>query len=76
MSHQTSFLSLGCMTDQGARDIAQHRDAFRHLEKLSVAYNYLSKEGVALLKGVAKTVDASKQREDEDPEYRHPAISE
>jgi uncharacterized protein (TIGR02996 family) len=69
-------LSMGCMTDEGARAIVEHKDAFKHLEKLSVALNYLSKAGVATLKGALKQVDAGKQREDEDPEYRHPAVGE
>jgi uncharacterized protein (TIGR02996 family) len=69
-------LSMGCMTDEGARAIAEHREAFQHLDKLSVAINYLSKAGTAVLKGVAKTVDVGKQREDDDPEYRHPAVGE
>jgi uncharacterized protein (TIGR02996 family) len=69
-------LSMGCMTDAGARAIAQHRDAFQHLDKLVVSLNYLSRAGAAALKGVAKIVDAGKQRDDEDPEYRHPAVGE
>jgi len=69
-------LSMGCMTDEGARAIAQHRDAFRHLDKLNVSLNYISKAAAAALKGVAKTVEAGKQRDDEDPEYRHPAVGE
>ena len=69
-------LSMGCMTDEGARAIAQHKDAFGHLEKLNLSLNYISKAALATLKGVAKSVDTSKQRADEDPEYRHPAVGE
>lgn len=69
-------LSLGCMTDEGARVIAEHKAAFQHLEKLNLSLNYISKAGLAALKGVAKSVDTSKQRADEDPEYRHPAVGE
>jgi hypothetical protein len=69
-------LSMGTMTDEGARAIAQHRDAFKHLEKLNVSLNYLSKGGVATLKGAARTLVAGTQRADEDPEYRHPAVGE
>jgi uncharacterized protein (TIGR02996 family) len=69
-------LSMGTMTDEGARAIAQHRDAFKHLEKLNVSLNYLSKAGVATLKGAARTLEAGTQRADEDPEYRHPAVGE
>ncbi len=69
-------LSMGTMTDEGARSIAQHRDAFKHLDRLNVSLNYLSKAGVAALKGIAKNLEAGKQRADEDPEYRHPAVGE
>ena len=69
-------LSMGCMSDDGARELAAHKDAFAHLERLVVSLNYLSKAGIAVLKGVAKVVDTGKQREDEDPEYRHPAVGE
>jgi uncharacterized protein (TIGR02996 family) len=69
-------LSMGTMTDEGARKIVQHRDAFRHLERLSLSLNYISRAGAAALKGALKSVDVSKQREDEDPEYRHPAVGE
>lgn len=69
-------LSMGTMTDEGARAIAQHRDAFKHLDRLNVSINYLSKAGVAALKGIAKNLEAGKQRADEDPAYRHPAVGE
>ncbi|HWO23580.1 MAG TPA: WGR domain-containing protein [Kofleriaceae bacterium] len=69
-------LSLGCMTDEGARVIAQHKAAFQHLEKLNLSLNYLSKAAIATLKGVAKSVDTSQQRADDDPEYRHPTVGE
>ncbi|HSK01883.1 MAG TPA: WGR domain-containing protein [Kofleriaceae bacterium] len=69
-------LSMGTMTDAGARAIAEHRDAFKHLDRLNVSINYLSKAGVAALKGVAKNLEAGQQRADEDPEYRHPAVGE
>jgi uncharacterized protein (TIGR02996 family) len=69
-------LSMGCMTDNGARAIAENKSAFQHLEKLNLSLNYISTAAIATLKGVAKNVDTSKQRADEDPEYRHPAVGE
>ncbi len=69
-------LSMGTMTDEGARAIARHREAFKHLDELDVSLNYLSRAGVAALKGVAKKVVTGKQRPDEDPEFRHPAVGE
>jgi uncharacterized protein (TIGR02996 family) len=69
-------LSLGCMTDEGAQLLAGHKDAFKHLELLDVSENYLTDAGVAALKGLAKKVVSKEQRDDDDPEYRHPAVAE
>ena len=69
-------LSMGCLTDAGAQALAKHAAAFAHLDKLDVSHNYLTKAGITALKGVAKQVVAAKQRDDEDPEYRHPAVGE
>jgi uncharacterized protein (TIGR02996 family) len=69
-------LSKGCMTDAGAAAIAQHKDAFGHLDSLVVTENYLTDVGLKALKGCAKKVDGADQREDDDPEYRHPAVGE
>jgi len=69
-------LSMGTMTDAGAQALATHRAAFAHLDELDVSLNYLTKAGIAALKGVAKTVVTARQREDEDPEYRHTAVGE
>lgn len=69
-------LSLGCMTDVGAQALAANKAAFKHLERLDVSNNYLTKVGLAAIKGIAKTVVTTKQRDDEDPEYRHPAVGE
>lgn len=69
-------LSMGIMTDDGARVLAAHKDAFKHLAELDVSHNYLTKAGVTALKGVAKSVVSTRQREDRDPEYRHPSVGE
>ncbi len=69
-------LSMGTMTDDGAHALAAIKSSFKNLELLDVSNNYLSKKGIAALKGFAKTVITSKQREDDDPEYRHPAVGE
>lgn len=69
-------LSMGIMTDDGARLLAAHKDAFKHLAELDVSHNYLTKAGVTALKGVAKSLVSTRQREDRDPEYRHPSVGE
>jgi len=68
-------LSLGCMTDEGAEELAE-AEGVLHLDKLDVSENYLSDAGVRRLRGVAKTVNSKDQRDDDDPEYRHPAVGE
>ncbi len=69
-------LSMGTLTDEGAAVLAAHRDAFKHLATLDVSDNYLSKDGLAALKGLAKAVVSTDQRDDDDPEYRHPSVGE
>ncbi|HET7503617.1 MAG TPA: WGR domain-containing protein [Kofleriaceae bacterium] len=71
----TLDLSMGTMTDDGARALAASKDAFRHLV-LEVSDNYLTKAGLAALKGIAKTLVSTEQRDDDDPEYRHPSVGE
>jgi uncharacterized protein (TIGR02996 family) len=69
-------LSMGIMTDEGARLLETHKAAFKHLDALDVSDNYLTKAGLAALKGVAKSVVSTAQRDDDDPEYRHPSVGE
>jgi len=69
-------LSMGVMTDEGAALLAGRKDAFKHLAELDVSRNYLTKAGLAALKGIAKSVVSTKQRETDDPEYRHPSVGE
>jgi uncharacterized protein (TIGR02996 family) len=69
-------LSMGIMTDAGAQALAAHKPALAHLDELDVSENYLSKVGLAALKGVAKKLVSTRQREDHDPEYRHPSVGE
>jgi uncharacterized protein (TIGR02996 family) len=69
-------LSQGCMTDELAGVLAAHKNAFAHLDTLDVSENYLTKKGVASLKGLAKNVISKEQRDDDDPEYRNPSIAE
>ena len=72
----TLDLSMGVLTDEGAKLLVQHADAYRHLEVLNVSDTYLSKAAAKTLKGVAKKVVADDLREDDDPEWRYPAVGE
>jgi hypothetical protein len=64
------------MTDEGAGILAAGQAQLQHLGGLNVEENYLTKAGIAKLKGCAKVVNAGGQRDDDDPEYRHPAVGE
>ncbi len=52
-------LSLGLMTDEGARTLARHAAALGHLQKLSLANNALTRDGEALLTATSLPVDFS-----------------
>ena len=71
-------LSYGLLSDDGAKTIAAHRDAFAHLTVLDVSHNYLTPTGVKLLRGVANKVISGdqKQLDEENPEWRYVTVSE
>jgi hypothetical protein len=69
-------LSMGIMTDEGAAALAAHKAAFKHLAVLDVSDNYLTSAGLAAVKRIAGSVVSTKQREDDNPEYRHPSVGE
>jgi uncharacterized protein (TIGR02996 family) len=69
-------LSMGIMTDEGAAALAAHKAAFTHLAVLDVSNNYLTRAGLASLKGLARSVVSTEQRDDDDPDYRHPSVGE
>jgi hypothetical protein len=50
-------LSLGLMTDEGARTLARHAAALGHLQKLSLTNNALTREGEALLTATSLPVE-------------------
>jgi uncharacterized protein (TIGR02996 family) len=53
---KTLDLSLGTMTDDGARALADAKASLAHLECLDLRDNFLTKEGVKLVKGLCKQV--------------------
>lgn len=68
-------LSLGEMTDAGVNAIVEHADAFRHLTKLDVHRNYISKDAIESLRGVAGGLNVGRQEDPED-DYRYCQIGE
>jgi uncharacterized protein (TIGR02996 family) len=69
-------LSMGCMTDEGATQLGENAAALKHLDVLDVSESYLTDAGIKAIKGCGKRVNAAAQRDDDDPEYRHPAVGE
>ncbi|MBA2539407.1 MAG: TIGR02996 domain-containing protein [Deltaproteobacteria bacterium] len=60
---RTLDLSRSALDDDGARILADGKQALSHLETLDVSDSNLTPAGVKLLKGVAQTVLAGDQRE-------------
>ncbi|WNZ64911.1 TIGR02996 domain-containing protein [Myxococcus sp. MxC21-1] len=72
---ETLDLSMGVMSDEGARALAGHAATFSHLKRLDVTDNMLTDEGQTLLSKALPNVSAGHQREfDED--YRYASVSE
>jgi uncharacterized protein (TIGR02996 family) len=63
---KTLDLSLGTMTDEGAKALAAAKDSLAHLEVLDLTRNYLTKTGINLVKGICKKVITTGQEEAED----------
>lgn len=69
-------LSLGTMTDAGAEALARAR-AFPKVTRLDGSRNYVSDDGIALLREVFPEVIAEDQREaDDDEDNRYPSVGE
>ncbi len=68
-------LSMGTLSDDGARMLARHRDALRHLAVLDVSKSFLSSDGRAALRGIcARVIDDDQQ--DDDGGARYVSVSE
>jgi len=63
---KTLDLSLGTMTDEGAKALVAAKASLAHLDVLDLTRNFLSKEGVKLVKSLAKKVITDKQEEADD----------
>lgn len=69
-------LSMGTMTDDGARALLQHRAALAHLKTIDVSQTYVTEGMVAELRSIGPTIVADDMREDEDPDYRYVVVAE
>jgi uncharacterized protein (TIGR02996 family) len=70
-------LSMGTMSDDGARVLAEHRKAFRHLKLLNVDDNFLTDAARPLLEGLCDNVFFGDQRDDGgDPGARYASAYE
>jgi uncharacterized protein (TIGR02996 family) len=74
---QSLDLSLGTLTDSGAEVLAAHAAPFKHLKRIDLSNNLLTREGVKQVAGLCAEVITSNQREymlegmdegDEDPD--------
>ncbi|MFP2927327.1 TIGR02996 domain-containing protein [Pyxidicoccus sp. 3LG] len=72
---ETLDLSMGTMSDEGARALAEHAPAFAHLEHLDVTENTLGEEGQQPVATLARSVSAGNQRDYEE-DYRYAAVGE
>jgi len=61
-------LSMGTMSDAGARALAAGREAFGRLERLDVSMNYLTDAGVQALRGLCPSVIVGEQQEGDEGE--------
>jgi uncharacterized protein (TIGR02996 family) len=69
-------LSMGTMTDDGARALLQHRGALAHLKTIDISQTYVTEGMVAELQSIGATIVANDMREDEDPDYRYVVVAE
>jgi uncharacterized protein (TIGR02996 family) len=72
---RTLDLSLGTMSDDGARALVEIKDSLAHLECLDLTRNFLTKDGIKLVKGLCPKVITSDQEEGDEDE-RYVSISE
>lgn len=70
-------LSLGVMSEDGARALYRYQNAFAHLKKIDLGDNYLDREAQKLLKSTKLAVHFGRQRNDEgNPDNRYVSVGE
>jgi uncharacterized protein (TIGR02996 family) len=73
---ETLDLAKSTLSDEGGRALLAHAKRFAHLKRLDLTECYLSDDMVKQLEKLGKHVDASGQRDDDDPDYRHSVVGE
>lgn len=74
-SVKTLDLSLGMMTDDGARALVTARGSLAHLDCLDLRENYLTSEGIEMVQGLCRQVLSDGQK-DTTSNYRYVTIAE
>ena len=69
-------LSMGCLTNDGARELRDHEPAFRHLHRLVLDRSLLDEAGIAAVQGLCREVSADDQRERYEDDDRYVAVHE
>lgn len=69
-------LSMGCLTDEGAKVLRENAVAFKHLGKLNLDENTMSDEALESLQAALPNIHNEEQRECEDEDYRFTAVAE
>lgn len=72
---ETLDISMGTLSDEGARALADKAAAFAHLKQLDVTENTLTDEGQSLLPKAIPHANVGNQRDYEE-EYRYSAVGE
>ncbi|AKQ67207.1 Molybdate metabolism regulator [Myxococcus hansupus] len=68
-------ISMGTLTNEGAKALADHAAAFAHLKQLDVSENILEDEGQSLISKAIPHANVGNQREYEE-DYRYAAVGE
>jgi uncharacterized protein (TIGR02996 family) len=69
-------LSMGTLSDEGARALLAARDKLSHLKTIDISQTYVTEGMVAELRAIGATIVADDMREDEDPDYRYVVVAE
>ncbi|MCP4687260.1 MAG: hypothetical protein GY859_04365 [Desulfobacterales bacterium] len=73
--HDYLDLSLGALTDEGGKALLDN-PGLSSLESIDLHHHYLSNEMTAALRDSGLNVNLDDQQEDEDEDYRYPAVTE
>ncbi|MDQ3339119.1 MAG: WGR domain-containing protein [Myxococcota bacterium] len=70
-------LSMGTLSDEGIRRLYRYQKAFQHLAKLDIGDNFVTKDGLKLLRTLKIPAEVGRQRDDGgDPTDRYASIGE